>query len=100
MRALHAPRKLRSLPAMTDWATVAERPEVVETPKVKRDKRSGLTLAELAEIERFRPLTEDETAARKRLVDRELLRRWREADPHAWQALIVRKREAARGRGQ
>lgn len=79
---------------MTDWTRVDERPEDIETHKAKRDKRSGLTLAELAEIERFRPLTDEETAARKRLVDRELLRRWREADPHAWQALIVRKRQA------
>lgn len=83
---------------MRDWAGVDERPEDIETYKPKRDKRSGLTLADLAEIERFRPLTDDETSARKRLVERELLRRWREADPHAWQALIVKKREAARAR--
>ena len=83
---------------MTDWARVDERPDDIETHKPKRDKRSGLTLAELAEIERFRPLTDEETSARKRLVDRELLRRWREADPNAWQALIVKKRQAARDR--
>jgi hypothetical protein len=79
---------------MRDWARVDRRPEDIETHKAKRDKRSGLTLAELAEIERFRPLTDDETSARKRLVDRELLRRWREAEPHAWHALIARKRQA------
>jgi hypothetical protein len=78
---------------MRHWARVDARPEDVETHKAKRDKRSGLTLAELAEIERFRPLTDDETSARKRLVDRELLRRWREADPHAWHALIAKKRQ-------
>jgi hypothetical protein len=59
--------------------------------KEKRDRATGLTLSEIAHRERFRALTTEETAARSRLVAREMAVRWREENPDEWQRVLNQK---------